>query len=59
MPNVTDRITKEEYVSLVRIFPLITIRDDAHLDEALTHITRLAAHFGLPADVFIAPPQPR
>lgn len=141
MPKVLDRVTEEEYIALVRAFPLVSIRDDTHLIEALTvidtlidraerspaeetylgaltdlvetyeaahvaipptsgvdalrslmeenglsqadlvplfgtasvvsevlagkrrlslsHITRLAAHFGLPADVFIAAPQAR
>lgn len=33
--------TEEEYLALVRAFPLLSIRDDAHLDEALAVIDRL------------------
>lgn len=140
-PRVLDRAAEEAYIALVRVFPLVSIRDEAHLAEALSivdaligkpertlaeeaylgtltdlvetyerahvvippttgvdalrylmdenrlsqadlvpifgtasvisevlagkrrlslsHTTRLAAYFGLPADVFISPPQTR
>jgi HTH-type transcriptional regulator / antitoxin HigA len=41
MPAMLDEIAEEEYVALVRAFPLISIRDEAHLAEALAVIDRL------------------
>jgi HTH-type transcriptional regulator / antitoxin HigA len=39
--TVTDQLTLEEYLTLVHAFPLISIRDDAHLAEALEVIDGL------------------
>lgn len=41
MPVTLDHVTEEEYLSLVRAFPLVSIRDDAHLAGALQVIDRL------------------
>jgi HTH-type transcriptional regulator/antitoxin HigA len=41
MPVTLGHAIEEEYLSLVRAFPLISIRDDAHLAEALQIIGRL------------------
>ena len=41
MPAILDPITQDEYVELVRAFPLVSIRDDEHLAEALSVIDRL------------------
>lgn len=41
MPTVLDPATEAEYLALVRAFPLVSIRDDAHLAEALENIDRL------------------
>lgn len=41
MPKVLDRVTEEAYIGLVRAFPLVSIRDDAHLAEALVVIDAL------------------
>lgn len=35
MATILDKTTEEEYLALVHAFPLISIRDDAHLAEAL------------------------
>jgi HTH-type transcriptional regulator/antitoxin HigA len=43
MPAMLDKPAEEEYVALVRAFPLVSIRDDAHLAEALVVIDRLTA----------------
>lgn len=36
-----DPITEERYLALIRTFPLLSIRDDVHLAEALHVIDRL------------------
>jgi HTH-type transcriptional regulator/antitoxin HigA len=41
MPTVLDPATEAEYLALVRAFPLVSIRDDTHLAEALENIDRL------------------
>jgi HTH-type transcriptional regulator/antitoxin HigA len=41
MPAILDKPTEEEYLALVRAFPLLSIRDDAHLAAALAVIDRL------------------
>jgi HTH-type transcriptional regulator/antitoxin HigA len=41
MSAIQDKTTEEEYLALVRTFPLLSIRDDAHLAEALAVIDRL------------------
>lgn len=41
MAMIMDQATVEEYLALVRAFPLVSIRSDAHLEEALTVIDRL------------------
>lgn len=41
MAMILDAAAEEEYLALVRAFPLLSIRDDAHLDEALSVIDRL------------------
>jgi antitoxin component HigA of HigAB toxin-antitoxin module len=41
MPTVLDPATEAEYLALVRAFPLVSIRDDGHLTEALEVIDRL------------------
>ena len=41
MPTILDKTTEDEYLSLVRAFPLLSIRDDAHLADALAVIDRL------------------
>ena len=41
MAAILDKTTEEEYLALVRAFPLVSIRDDAHLAEALGAIDRL------------------
>lgn len=41
MPTVLDPTVEAEYLALVRAFPLVSIRDDAHLAEALAVIDRL------------------
>jgi HTH-type transcriptional regulator/antitoxin HigA len=41
MPAMLDKTTEEEYVALVRAFPLLSIRGDEHLAEALAVIDRL------------------
>jgi HTH-type transcriptional regulator / antitoxin HigA len=41
MPTILDPATEAEYLQLVRAFPLVSIRDDAHLAEALGVIDRL------------------
>jgi hypothetical protein len=41
MPTVLDPMVEAEYLALVRAFPLVSIRDDAHLAEALAVIDRL------------------
>lgn len=43
MTAVLDRVTEEAYVALIHTFPLISIRDAAHLADALTVIDRLIA----------------
>jgi HTH-type transcriptional regulator/antitoxin HigA len=43
MPCVLDSVTEEAYVALIHTFPLISIRDTAHLADALTVIDRLIA----------------
>jgi HTH-type transcriptional regulator/antitoxin HigA len=35
MPAILDKAAEEEYVALVRRFPLVSIRDDAHLIAAV------------------------
>lgn len=41
MTAVLDRATEEAYVALIHAFPLVSIRDDAHLAEAFTVIEGL------------------
>ncbi len=41
MPVMLDKSAEEEYPALVRVFPLLSIRDDARLAEALTVIEGL------------------
>lgn len=41
MAAILDKLTAEEYLALVRAFPLVSIRDDAHLAEALNVMDRL------------------
>lgn len=41
MSTIMDRAVEQEYLELVRAFPLLSIRDDAHLDEAVHVIDRL------------------
>ena len=41
MATILDATTEAEYVALVRSFPLVSIRDEAHLTQALTVIDRL------------------
>jgi HTH-type transcriptional regulator/antitoxin HigA len=41
MPTILDQITEQEYLQLVRDFPLVSIRDNAHLSEALVVMDRL------------------
>lgn len=36
-----DKATEEQYIALVRAFPLVSIHSDAHLAEALAEIDRL------------------
>lgn len=38
-----DQVAAEEYVTLVRAFPLVSIRDEAHLNAALELLDRLMA----------------
>jgi hypothetical protein len=40
MATFLDKATEEEYLALVRAFPLVSIRDDAHLAQSLTVIDR-------------------
>ncbi len=40
-PAILDQTTQEEYLALVRAFPLVSIRDDAHLADALAVLDRL------------------
>jgi HTH-type transcriptional regulator/antitoxin HigA len=41
MATLLNHATAEEYLTLVREFPLLSIRDDAHLREALVTLDRL------------------
>ncbi|HEV7127038.1 MAG TPA: hypothetical protein VGN32_06320 [Ktedonobacterales bacterium] len=41
MRRFLNEIVTEEYLALVRAFPLVSIRDDPHLAEALAAIGRL------------------
>lgn len=41
MPTILDHDANEEYLALVRAFPLVSIRDDAHLARSLQVIDRL------------------
>ena len=41
MAAILDETTEEEYLALVRAFPLVSIRDEAHLAAALAVIDRL------------------
>lgn len=41
MTVVMDKATEEQYLALIRAFPLVSIRNEAHLDEALAVIDRL------------------
>jgi antitoxin component HigA of HigAB toxin-antitoxin module len=40
---ILDSTAEEEYLALVRAFPLISIRDDEHLEAALAVLDRLLA----------------
>ena len=41
MAVVMDKATEEQYLTLVRAFPLVSIHNDAHLDEAVAVIDQL------------------
>jgi HTH-type transcriptional regulator/antitoxin HigA len=41
MSTILDTPVEEEYLALVRAFPLVSIRDDAHLAAALAVLDRL------------------
>ena len=41
MAMIMDKVTEEQYLALVRAFPLVSIHNDVHLDEALAVIDRL------------------
>jgi HTH-type transcriptional regulator / antitoxin HigA len=41
MAAIVDKTAAEEYLALVRAFPLVSIRDETHLAEALAVIDRL------------------
>lgn len=41
MATILDETTAEEYLAFVRAFPLVSIRDDAHLAGALVILDRL------------------
>jgi HTH-type transcriptional regulator / antitoxin HigA len=41
MPTMLDSAVEAEYLAMVRAFPLISIRDDEHLEEALAVVERL------------------
>jgi HTH-type transcriptional regulator/antitoxin HigA len=41
MSAILDPTTQQEYLAIVRAFPLVSIRDDAHLADALTVLDRL------------------
>ena len=41
MPIIMNHTVEEEYLALVRAFPLLSIRDEEHLTEALAVIDRL------------------
>ncbi len=47
MPTVLDPAAETEYLSLVRAFPLVSIRDDPHLADAFDVIDRLVARANL------------
>ena len=38
---ILDTTAEQEYLALVHLFPLVSIRDNAHLDEAIAVIDRL------------------
>jgi hypothetical protein len=42
MPAILDKSAEEGHLALVRAFPLLSIRDESHLAEALVVIDRLA-----------------
>ena len=44
MTLVLDKTSEEEYLELVRAFPLMSIEDDAHLAAALAVIDKLVEH---------------
>lgn len=41
MAVIMNKATEEQYLTLVRAFPLVSIRNDEHLDEAITVINKL------------------
>lgn len=41
MAMLLDQVAAEEYMTLVRAFPLVSIRDEAHLSAALELLDRL------------------
>lgn len=41
MATIMDKATKEQYLALVRAFPLVSIHSDTHLGEAMTVIDQL------------------
>lgn len=43
MTTMLDRATEEAYLALIHAFPLISIRDEAHLAEAISVIDGLLA----------------
>ncbi len=60
MPTILDPAAETEYLALVRAFPLVSIRDDTHLADALDVIDHLVersnrsnadeAYLGAPTD---------
>ncbi len=56
MPAMLDKTTEEEYLALVRTFPLLSIRDDGRLAEALGVIDQLneQAERSAPQEMYLA-----
>src|SRR5690348_4247841 len=44
MAMILDTAAEQEYLALVRAFPLVSIRNDTHLDAAVAVIDRLLDH---------------
>lgn len=49
MPTMLDPATEAAYLELVRAFPLVSIRDDVHLTEAMAVIDQLTEQSELSA----------